>query len=319
MGALTTYLQEAFESCCPPGWSCRHEVGLLTPDLAHIMGFTPRVDVLLEKNDGTRRLWIEFEVSRADPVANHAKFATSHLFAPQPETDAFLSMVSSHVARGRHNLAACTIALMREVGMKAFQTVLLPALPGSEIKLLNHSTLEELRKQDLKIDNEIERALSVSEPIAEISERDFYYVANFFEVMENVRRWNLDMSNSGNRSLWGRRTIIYFVFDQAIQQFAPSKFCAYLPIAKRSYGAQKNKFSLTMSVPFYTQLNQTDPLFDGARARHHLVQRIGMRAFQVEDDAKMARLFKRWCETHQETVNVHPGGAIIIVPPAWHK
>ena len=32
-------------------------------------------DVLLERVDGSRRLWVEFEVSRADPVANHAKFA----------------------------------------------------------------------------------------------------------------------------------------------------------------------------------------------------------------------------------------------------
>jgi hypothetical protein len=35
---------------------------------------------------GSRRLWIEFEISRADPVANHAKFATAQLFQPLPVT-----------------------------------------------------------------------------------------------------------------------------------------------------------------------------------------------------------------------------------------
>jgi len=60
--------------------------------------FRPRADVLLERLDGTRRLWVEFEVSRADPAANHMKFAAAHLHAPQRPADAFLSMTSSHVA-----------------------------------------------------------------------------------------------------------------------------------------------------------------------------------------------------------------------------
>ena len=72
--------------------------------LEALLGYRPRVDVLLEREDGSRRLWIEFEVSRADPVANHAKFATAHLFQPQAEADSFLAMVSPHVARGRRSL-----------------------------------------------------------------------------------------------------------------------------------------------------------------------------------------------------------------------
>jgi hypothetical protein len=49
---------------------------------------------------------VELEVSRADPVANHVKFATAHLVSPMPAGDAFVSMVSRHVVRGRSNLAA---------------------------------------------------------------------------------------------------------------------------------------------------------------------------------------------------------------------
>src|SRR5262245_39790495 len=106
MGSLTSYLQKTFIELCPPGWSCRHEVRLLPSELQHVLGYNPRADVLLERNDGARRLWIEFEVSRADPVANHAKFATAHLFKTQLQSDSFVAMVSPHVDRGRRNLAA---------------------------------------------------------------------------------------------------------------------------------------------------------------------------------------------------------------------
>jgi len=70
-----------------------------------LFGYTSRADILLTKDDGSRRLWIEFEISRADPMANHAKFATAHLFSRQLQTDCFISMVISHVVRGRRNLA----------------------------------------------------------------------------------------------------------------------------------------------------------------------------------------------------------------------
>ena len=48
---------------------------------------------------------LSIEVSRADPVANHAKFATGHLFQPQLPTDVFISMESSNATQGRRNLA----------------------------------------------------------------------------------------------------------------------------------------------------------------------------------------------------------------------
>jgi hypothetical protein len=51
-------------------------------------------------------LWIEFEVSRADPVANHAKFATAHLFQPQrPDAAAADGRQAYPVASGGTALA----------------------------------------------------------------------------------------------------------------------------------------------------------------------------------------------------------------------
>src|SRR5436309_10664784 len=138
MGTLTTFLQQEFARKCPAGWSCHPEFRLLPPALEQFLGYAARVDVLLEKQDNSKRLWIEFEVSRADPVANHAKFATAHLFKPWEEGDTFVAMVSPHVTRGRRNLAGNTIELMRSIGMNAFQTVLLPHLHPAEVKRLNH-------------------------------------------------------------------------------------------------------------------------------------------------------------------------------------
>src|SRR5689334_16782309 len=139
MGKLTVFLQERFDAVCGPGsgWVCRREAPLLTAELEQLLGYACRSDVMLESEDGSRRLWIEFEVSRADPVANHAKFATSHLFQPQQPTDRFLAMVSPHVTRGRRNLAFNAVALMRQVGMRAYQTVLFPYLAPADVQRLN--------------------------------------------------------------------------------------------------------------------------------------------------------------------------------------
>ena len=93
MGALTTYLQQEFARRCPAGWQVRPEGQLLSQALERLLGYWARADVVLEKEDESFRLWIEFEVSRADPVANHAKFATSHLFERQAPADRFLAMV----------------------------------------------------------------------------------------------------------------------------------------------------------------------------------------------------------------------------------
>lgn len=142
MGSLTRFLQDRFAAACPAGWSCRPEVDVLDERWQRALGYSARADVVLTREDGERRLWIEFEVSRADPVANHAKFATSHLFQPQPRTDTFIAMISSHVTRGRRNLAANTILLMRRIGMRAFQTMLLPRYSPDEIKRLNQFPIQ---------------------------------------------------------------------------------------------------------------------------------------------------------------------------------
>src|SRR5262245_58191860 len=137
MGTLTPFLQGEFARLCPPEWECEAERPLLSAELQSLLGYDPRADVVLTNRATKARVWIEFEVSRADPVANHAKFATAHLYSPQAPADHFVAMLSPHIDRGRRNLASATIRLMRRIGMSAFQTTLLPLTQPGEIKRLN--------------------------------------------------------------------------------------------------------------------------------------------------------------------------------------
>ncbi len=97
-GRLTRHLQGAFRDACPAGWTCRIEEALVPPPAAARLGFDPRADVLLTRDDDARRIWVEFEVSRADPVANQAKFASVAFFEGCPPGDALVSMASRHIA-----------------------------------------------------------------------------------------------------------------------------------------------------------------------------------------------------------------------------
>jgi hypothetical protein len=220
MGSLTGYLQEQFRRRCPPGWNCRPEARLLPPELAAILGYTPRADVVLAHEADGRRLWVEFEVSRADPVANHAKFATAHLFRPQAPADVFVSMVSRHVDRGRRNLAASTILLMRQIGMSAVQTALFPGLDGPEVQRLNQLPPDALRQAGPDAAPEIERALTVSTPQGTAGGHQIYFAGDVVEVLLNARMWNEEVATPEGRQIWGRRRIQYIVYVPYSGQFA---------------------------------------------------------------------------------------------------
>lgn len=313
MGNLTTYLQQEFSRHCPPNWTARREVNVLSADLRRLLGYAPRVDVLLERDDGSQRLWVEFEISRADPVANHAKFATAHLFQPQGQGDAFISMVTPHVSSGRRNLAANTVLVMRHIGMHAFQTVLLPTYAGSAVKRLNYLPLEMLQLEPIDVDAEVTRALTVSQPVLEGVEGNIHFVANVMEVLLNVYRWNMDLQTDVGRELWGKRTVTYFVYDPRFRRFAPSKYCAYVPITP-AYPASSEEY---MTVAFYTSIERSNRIFDGTRARQHLVDNLTMRLVQSDERPRLMSQLEKWLENYGEAVNVHPAGPQFIAPPRW--
>lgn len=322
MGNLTTYLQDRFIECCPPDWNAQREVRLLSPEFEQWFGYQARADVLLEHPGQQRRLWIEFEISRADPVANHAKFATTHLFLPQAPGDVFIAMVSSHVTRGRANLAANTITLMRRIGMAAFQTTLLPACSGETIKRLNHLTLNQLTHNPIDVLPELERALRVSEPLYDADCYRLYFVGNLLEVMLNLRGWNAQLATPAGHQYWGRRTITYFVYDPDSRAFAPSKFCAYLVLPKQvnTSDPSMDTFPITtgLRIVDYFKL-QADSRFDGARARLHLEKHLGMRFADSVQQTELMPAFQQWLLNHSESVNLHPNGPQFLLPPPWYE
>jgi hypothetical protein len=297
------------------------EQSLLSPELERFLCYGARADVLLATADGSRRIWIEFEVSRADPVANHAKFATSHLFQPQGATDTFLAMVSSHVTRGRRNLAASAIVLMRCVGMRAFQTVLFPFLSPHEIQRLNHLDIEAMETQQLSVGAEVERAITVTEAALSVNDLDIHLVGDFMEVLLNLRRWNADLSTPEGQRLWGKRTVTYFVYDADSRLFAPSKFCAYaaLPTALAAPSGLGDARLSTMTVEKYAATNDGTHTLDGGRAQAHLTRRLGMLATPVAQAGEVETDFNAWLRTHQESILPHADGAVILLPPAWFR
>ncbi len=316
MGALAGFLQQRFAEQCPSGWTSRSEVHVLSPTFQELCGYAPRADVLLERRDGTRRLWVEFEVSRADPVANHAKFATAHLFEPQPETDAFVAMVSSHVTRGRRNLAANTILLMRHIGMTAFQTVLLPSCTPGDIKRLNHLKLHELLTAALDTRSEMERAILVSEPIAMTKEYRIHFAGDLLEVIYNVHRWNHEMSTVEGQQLWKKRTSMYFVFDPKTRLFAPAKFCAFLDASCGSQN-ETERARLIMTMALYTSLDESEPRFDGNRAQTHLSKNLGMRITDPDDVPEIKKDFETWTMANASFITVHRNRAKFLLLPDW--
>lgn len=317
MGSLTTYLQREFARKCPPGWMCRPEVRLLGPELEGFLGYSARVDVMLERELPAKRLWIEFEVSRADPVANHAKFATAHLFQPQSPTDYFLAMVSPHVTRGRRNLACTTIALMRQIGMRAFQTVLLPGTDPAEVKRLNHLNQADLDQAMLPVEIEIERAITVTESLISMSNIDVHFAGDLLIVFFNLRRWNAELVTPEGKQTWGRRTVTYFVFEAESGLFAPSKFCAYSPISEPKSTCSGSSSLGVMTVAGYSMLNDGTHTLDGHAAVQHLESRLGMILCEGASEPAILEQFGAWHEDHADSINVHPAGPHFLLPPPW--
>jgi hypothetical protein len=317
MGQLAEYLKTSFIRYCPVGWSCYGEKRVLSEDIEEILGYKPQADLCLEDQVNNKRVWIEFEISRADPVANHAKFATAHLFQPFSDSDTFVSMVSSHVTRGRRNLASNTIHLLRRVGICAYQTVLLPSRAPDEIKRLNHASSVQLSQEGLDVKSELSRVFEIIEPVIVGATHRIHFAAELLDVIRNLHRWNSEVANSCTAALWGRRTVRYFVFDPVSKLFAPSKFCAYV-IPQSSIATDESSVGL-MDMTAYCSLDEGDSRFDGHRAQKHLTKNLGMRITTGEMDPPIAADFATWLARHSLQVTVHPAGAVFVKLPEWYR
>lgn len=335
MAALARYLQCQFAQHCPAGWSCRDEVPLVAEDAGRRLGFSPRADLMLEQVESGRRIWLEFEISRADPVANHAKFTTVRFFENLPRQDTFVSMVSRHVDPGRAALAAGTTSWMRAIGIPAFQIPLLPALEGQEVKRLNALPLAELERNGPQVGPEVARVVTVTNAAPLADGHRIHPADNAWTVGLNVRRWNLEVSQPDLGALWGRRAVQYFAADPASGLFAPSKFCAFIPGADfrggsgvqlqvLDAGLEGNVWSAAiasavqahaMTLRIYALLDEGDARFDGHVARRHLERGLGYRLLRLDESPpELASAFSRWHGTHHERVPLR-GEVQLLVPP----
>lgn len=316
---LARYLQHQFRARCPDGWRCTAERPLLDVRDRALLGYDPRADIALERIDGSRRLWIEFEISRADPAANHAKFATAHLFRPWGSSDAFVSMISAHVARGRRNLGAGMIHLMRQVGIDAFQTVLLPDLGKERIKLLNTSA-QALHEARPDVIPEIERVLEVAQPLASTTAGRLHFASDVFDVLLNLRRWNEEADDPQTAATWRRRAVRYLVLDRVTGRCAPAKFAAYvlLPSHIGMSSLDSPRPDSRMTFERYLHLDHAEPLFDGHRAWTHLTRQLAFASRAYHDAPAEAALFDAWYARYHHLIQVdHQNLRLLLPPPAF--
>jgi hypothetical protein len=244
------------------------------------------------------------------------------MFNPQAATDSFVAMVSPHVTKGRRNLAANTIVLMRHIGMKAFQTVLFPHLTPQEIQRLNHLSLVDLNGEAVPVEHEIERAIAISEPAIAMTGHDIHLVGDLLDVFLNLRQWNQDLEKDEGKKLWGRRTVTYFVYEPESRLFAPSKFCAYfaVPTGLHSAAPDKAPRSLTtMTVARYVAISDGTHRLDGHRAQSHLAAGLGMTPLASGEVPTVDEHFASWLCLHKDDINVHPDGPVFLLAPEWFK
>lgn len=310
MGALARYLAETLTRERRASWTFEREGRLFDDRVAERLGFDPRVDVLLVHEDG-RRIAVELEVSRADPVANQVKFLLAHEHRAVRDGDVFVSMVSSHVAPGRRAIAAAFTRHMRTQSLAAFQASLLPFVSPLEVKALNACSAAEIQERALPIEDELARVFDIVEPRGRAGQHRIHFAPDVTDVVANIWRFNDDLE--GGEIRWARRHVQYFVVDPITGQFAPAKFCAFVPASADGRAPSPP----TMTLEVYASLDERDPRFDGHVAHRHLTRRLAFeRASLVESPFRDD--FERWHVGHRADAIARREPLVILTPPPWY-
>jgi hypothetical protein len=303
--SLARRLTEAFAAAPPRGWVIEREAPLFPQGFARRLGYDPAADLVLRAPTGERVI-VELEISRADPVANHAKvllgYAEGHL---RRDRDTFVSMLSPHVQRGRRNLAALFTRHMRTTGHGAFAVSLLPELSAAAVASLNHADDAPLPTPA----RELRRALAVAAPVAADRHR-LHLAGDATDVLASLWRCHDELSDDRTLS-WRRRPVANFVHDPASGLFAPAKFCAFVP----ARGPSGEDVPPTMTHAVYATLGERDPRFDGHVAWRHLVGRLAFDRRPLEGHAA-AEAFGRWREALGARMPTR-APTWLLTPPAW--
>ena len=305
-GNLAAYLKERLATAAPRGWTASIEERLLPDHLAARYGFSPHADLLFRKEDGTR-VAIELEISRADPVANQAKFLVAADVGALGASDILVSMMSSHVVRGRRNVASAFTRYLRSAGLQAFQVSLLPSVQPADIARLNHCSPTVISRAHLPVRDESARLASVIEPRGARRHR-IHFAGDVADVVANVWSWNDGLQ--GNGPEWGKRQVQFFVYDECSGLFAPAKYCAFVPAA---LGDDRPPATMTFQV--YTDLGEQDPRFDGHVARVHLVKRLAFSEVALQGEVK--NRFWGWMARADPYIKLRQPVRVLL-PPSWY-
>lgn len=312
MGTLARFLVSEWLRRPPRGWRCSAETALLDRELVRRYGFDPRADVMFEARDG-RRVAVEVEIRRADPVANQVKFLVAMRAGALREGDALVSMFSPAIDRGRRNSSAVFVRHLRTDGLTAFQVALLPDLDAVRVLALNKAPPEKLARAKLPVARELERVFAIVEPRGEREHR-IHFAGDVTDVVANVWAWNDEMTRPG-RGRWGTRAVQFFVHDPASGLFAPSKFAAFIPAMKPG-GASRPPATMTLDV--YASLGEQDPRFDGHRARKHLCERLAFEATSLAAaPGAVSAAFADWAERDQGRLRLRRP-VQLLQPPRWY-
>ena len=202
--------------------------------------------------------------------------------------------------------------------MEAYQTTLLPDRPKDEISRLNCLDFEDLRRERINVKREIARAMAVSEPVFHAERIRVHYAGELLEVMLSLRRFNTDFAEGAGTTGWGQRVFRFFVFDPTSGQFAPSKFCAYLPFTNDSTLTPSDVLaSREMTVALYTRIEASAKRFDGNKAWKHLTRQLGMTMYSADELPELRGRFDNWLAPHASLIAVHPDGPEFLTPPPW--
>jgi hypothetical protein len=125
----------------------------------------------------------------------------------------------------------------------------------------------------------------------------------------------------------------FFAYDPASGQFAPSKFCAFIPgaslraqasgrVLAADFDARGHAWALAaraaahvMTLDLYSQLGEGDARFDGHIARRHLEQHLRYEKVPLQTAPEaVGRAFRRW---HAGVAAFVPlrGEPFLLLPP----
>jgi hypothetical protein len=209
---------------------------------------------------------------------------------------------------------------MRRLGIEAYQTMLLPQHTPEQIAQLNQMSPDELRNAGLRMKPELTRAFAISEPVFSTPQVRVHYAGELLEVMLSVRRFNIDLETVEGRKAWGRRRVRYFVYDPQRDEFAPSKFCGYLPVITHFDAACEPHEALAsreMTIDLYTKIEATADKFDGNLAWKHLKRHLGMMVSSGDEHPELLERLSIWVQKRSDSVTIDPRGPVFLLSPQW--